>query len=53
MYTLKPLAAIHPQHLEAHKKGCLWREALSLSNSEQGVQKKILRLTGRTYRNSP
>ncbi|MBI3346980.1 MAG: tRNA 2-thiocytidine(32) synthetase TtcA [Burkholderiales bacterium] len=47
MNTLEPLASTHPQHPEVHEKAFLRREAPSLSNSEQGVQKKIRRLTGR------
>ncbi|MCE4556292.1 tRNA 2-thiocytidine(32) synthetase TtcA [Pelomonas cellulosilytica] len=47
MNTLDPIASMQPAHLEVREKTFLRRETPQLSNSEQGVQKKIRRLTGR------
>ena len=47
MNTLDPIASLQTQDLDMRDRSFLRRETPELSNSAQGVQKKIRRLTGR------
>jgi tRNA 2-thiocytidine biosynthesis protein TtcA len=47
MNTLDSTASLQPEHFVVREKAFLRRETPELSNSAQGVQKKIRRLTGR------
>lgn len=47
MNTIDPNISLQLQHLNVREKSFLRRETPELSNSTQGVQKKIRRLTGR------
>lgn len=47
MNTLDPIASLQPVHQEVRDKAFLRRETPELTNSAQGVQKRIRRLTGR------
>jgi len=47
MNTLEPLSSLQPRFADVREKSFLRLETPELSNSTQGVQKKIRRLTGR------